>query len=319
MDRFDAMAMFLAAVDHGSLSAAARALKVPVPTLSRKVADLEAVLGTQLLTRTTRKLSLTDAGHAYAGAARRILEQVEEAERAAAGEFVAPRGTLVVTAPVLFGRLHVLPVVCAFLALFPEIDVKLMLGDGNADLVEDHIDMAVRIGPLPDSGLIATRIGAMRAIVCASPSAIAGHGVPQRPEDLADVPSIATNAPLWRPDWRFRDPKTGAFIEAPIRPRLTTSSEAAADAAERGTGFMRLLHYQAFEALRSGRLVSVLEAFEPEPAPVHLVHLPRGQMPLKMRRFIDFAAPRLKRRLAVIAGLVEGETPEAFDMPAEAR
>jgi DNA-binding transcriptional LysR family regulator len=315
MDRFDAMAMLVAAVDHGSLSAAARALKVPVPTLSRKVSDLEALLGTQLLTRTTRKLSLTDAGQAYVDAARRILEQVEEAERAAAGEFVAPRGTLVVTAPVLFGRLHVLPVVCAFLAMFPEIDVRLMLGDGNADLVEDHIDMAVRIGPLPDSGLIATRIGEMRAIVCASPSVIAGHGVPRRPEDLASRPSIATNAPLWRADWRFRDPQTGAAIDAKIRPRLTTSSEAAAEAAERGAGFVRLLHYQAFEALRAGRLVRVLEAFEPDPAPVHLVHVPRAQMPLKMRSFIDFAAPRLRRRLAVIAGTVAEGDAELADMP----
>jgi len=300
MDRFEAMSMFLAAVEKGSLSAAAREIRVPVPTLSRKVADLEALLGTQLLTRTTRKLSLTDTGLAYAAAARRILEQVNEAEREAAGEFTTPRGELVITAPMLFGRLHVLPIVTDFLALYPAINIRLTLGDRIADLVDDNIDMAVRIGRLPDSGMIATRVGSMRSVICASPKLLGEQGMPQIPDDLSQKPCIATDGPTVRSGWQFRLPKGHGTIEVPITPRLVTTMEAALDAALRGLGFVRLRYYQAFEALQAGKLVLVLKAYEPEPAPIHLVHVSRGQMPLKMRGFLDFAAPRLRKSLAAI-------------------
>jgi DNA-binding transcriptional LysR family regulator len=300
MDRFEAMSMFLAAVEKGSLSAAAREIRVPVPTLSRKVADLEALLGTQLLTRTTRKLTLTDAGLAYAAAARRILEQVNEAEREAAGEFTTPRGELVITAPMLFGRLHVLPIVADFLALYPAINIRLTLGDRIADLVDDNIDMAVRIGRLPDSGMIATRVGSMRSVICASPKLLGEQGMPQTPDDLSQKPCIATDGSTVRSGWQFHLPKGHGTIEVPITPRLVTTTEAALDAAIRSLGFVRLRYYQAFEALQAGKLVLVLEAYEPEPAPIHLVHVSRGQMPLKMRGFLDFAAPRLRKSLAAI-------------------
>jgi DNA-binding transcriptional LysR family regulator len=269
-----------------------------VPTLSRKVADLEALLGTRLLTRTTRKLSLTDAGLSYVAAARRIIEQVQEAEREAAGEFIAPRGDLILTAPETFGRRHVLPIVIDFLALFPQINVRLELANRNANLLDDHIDMAVRIGRLPDSSMIATRIGTMRAITCASPALIAGHGVPQHPSDLEALPCIALDGGSPASAWHFRDPRTGTPIQADLPARLVTASEARIEAAMAGAGFARLLHYQAYDALLDGRLVPVLAAFEPEPLPVHLVHVTRGQMPLKMRRFLDFAAPRLRQTLA---------------------
>ena len=173
MDRLEAMSMLVAVTEAGSLSAAARALQVPLATLSRKVSDLEARLGTRLLVRTTRKISLTDSGVTYVASARRILEQVDEAERTAAGEFTVPKGELVVTAPVMFGRLHVLPVVAEFLAAFPEINVRLTLADRNVNLVDDHVDMAVRIGKLPDSTMVATSIGVMRWVVCASPALLA--------------------------------------------------------------------------------------------------------------------------------------------------
>ncbi len=298
MDRFEAMSMFLTAVEKGSLSAAARDMRVPVPTLSRKVADLEALLGTQLLTRTTRKLTLTDAGAAYAAAARRILEQVTEAEREAAGEFTTPTGELVITAPMLFGRLHVLPIVTDFLALYPAINVRLVLGDRIVDLMDDNIDMAVRIGMLPDSGMIATRVGAMRSVICASPKLLAGQGMPQVPDDLSQKPCIATDGAAF--GWQFRHPEGHRTIEVPITPRLMTTTEAALDASIRGLGFVRLRYYQVYEALQAGKLALVLEAYEPEPAPIHLVHVSRGQMPLKMRRFLDFAAPRLRTSLAAI-------------------
>ncbi|SLN26871.1 LysR family transcriptional regulator [Oceanibacterium hippocampi] len=301
MDRLEAMSMLLEVVEKGSLSAAGRALRVPVPTLSRKISDLEARLGTRLLIRTTRKLSLTDAGVGYVAAARRILEQVDDAEREAAGEFTTPKGELVLTAPIQFGRLHVLPVVTDFLALFPEINVRLLLSDRNVHLVDDNVDMAVRIGELPDSGIIATRVGAVRTVICASPDLLAGHGDPRHPDDLAELPCLTAEVASLSTVWRFRSTEPPRRLEIPVAPRLSvTTTEAAAEAAIRGAGVTRLLHYQVAEAVRAGLLRIVLEDFEPAPAPIHLVHAARGQMPLKMRHFLDFAAPRLRRALAAI-------------------
>ena len=299
MDRFEAMSLLVAVTDTGSFSAASRSLKVPLATLSRKVSDLEALLGARLLTRTTRKLTLTEAGLAYVAAARRILEQVEEAEREVAGEFTTPKGELVITAPVLFGRLHVLPVVSEFLATFPEIDVRLLLADRNLHLVEDHVDMAVRIGTLPDSSLVATRIGVMRTVTCASPALIADHGLPVDPSDLAAMPCVAFETQSVSLGWRYRAADSAAVLEISVKPRLsTTTAEAAVDAAIRGVGIVRLLHYQVADAVERGTLAIVLEKFEQEPSPVHLVHVAHGQMPLKMRHFLDFAAPRLRQALS---------------------
>lgn len=298
MDRFEAMTALLAIVEQGSLSAAGRALRVPVTTVSRRISDLEELLGTRLLIRTTRRLTLTDAGAAYVEAARRIVAQVQEAEREAAGEFLEPRGELVLTAPILFGRLHVLPVVADFLAQFAEINVRLVLSDRNVHLVDDHIDMAVRIGKLPDSTLVATRVGSMRTVICASPELLAVHGEPQVPADLQRFPCVSVDTPMPIAAWLVREPDSGSLVQLPVTPRLTVSTaEAAADAAVRKVGAVRLLHYQVAAAARAGRLRIILESFEPEPAPIHLVHAARGQMPVKMRRFIDFAAPRLREAL----------------------
>lgn len=290
-DRLEAMSLLLKVIEQGSLSAAGRALGMPIPTLSRRITDLEAHLGARLLIRTTRKLTLTDAGHTYARAARRILDDVREAETQAAGEFAQPRGELVITAPILFGRLHVLPVATDFLAAFPLINVRLALSDRNAHLVDDQIDLAVRIGPLPDSSLIATAIGTMRRVTCASPPLLDGYGTPRTPADLHAMPTLATDAPFGRPD----DP-------ALTPPRLTASTaEAVAQAAERHLGVARLLHYQVADAVRRGTLRIVLADHEPAPLPVHLMHGTRGAMPLKMRAFMDFAVPRLRQALAALA------------------
>lgn len=299
MDRFEAMSLFVTVTEKGSFSAASRALQVPLATLSRKVADLEALLGARLLLRTTRKLSLTDAGIAYVAAARRILEQVEDAEREAGGEFTTPKGELVITAPILFGRLHVLPIVTDFLSKFPEIQVRLLLADRNLHLIDDNVDMAVRIGALADSSMIATHVGTMRTVTCASPALLAGHGIPKTPHDLARMPCVTFDSPMPSPGWRFRQPGSHASIEVAIQPRLSvTTAEAAAEAAVRGVGVTRLLHYQVADSLERGALKLILKSFEPTPAPVHLVHASHGQMPVKMRRFLDFAAPRLRRAFA---------------------
>ena len=185
MDRLDAMSVLLAAVDAGSLSAGARRLGMPLTTVSRKVSELEAHLRTQFFNRTSRQITLTEAGRAYVAACRRILEDVGEAERTAAGEYSAPKGELVVTAPIVFGRLHVLRVVIDFLRAYLDIAVRLSLTDRPLSLLEDHVDLAARIGALPDSSLVATRVGSIRRMVCASPRYFAERGKPKRPDELA--------------------------------------------------------------------------------------------------------------------------------------
>ena len=295
MDRLEAMSMLIEVVEKGSFSAAARTLRVPVTTVTRKISDLKSVLGAKLLVRTTRKLSLTDAGITYLSAARRIIDQVDEAEREVAGEFTAPKGELVITAPIQFGQLHVLPVASDFLALFPQINVRLLLLDRNVQLVEDHVDMAVRIGKLPDSTMIATAIGSMRMVICASPEFLAGRGIPQTTEELQRLPCVTFDGPMPSPGWQLRDPDSGAPIVVPITSRLSvTTVEGAVRAAIRNVGVTRLLYYQVADAIKAGKLQVIMEQFEPEPAPVSLVHAARGQMPLKMRRFLDFAVPRLR-------------------------
>jgi DNA-binding transcriptional LysR family regulator len=297
VDRLEAMAILLSVVEKGSFSAASRALSIPLATLSRKVSELESHLGTKLLVRTTRRVALTDAGAVFASSAKRVLEIVDETERIAAGEFHAPRGELVLTAPVLFGRLHLLPVVALFLAIYPEINVRLVLTDRNIDLIEEHVDMAARIGPLMDSSIVATSIGSMRTVVCASPRLMAERGVPKSPEDLADWPSVNFDFRSPSSAWPFRS-KEG-IRETPVKPRLSVSTaEAAVWAAAQNVGLTRVLHYQCADAVRDGSLKIILADFEVEPLPVHLIHAARGALPLKMRAFLDFAAARMRKALA---------------------
>jgi DNA-binding transcriptional LysR family regulator len=301
VDRLEAMTILLRVVDTGSFSAASRALGVPLATVSRKVGELEAHLGTRLLTRTTRKVTMTDAGAAYVVSARRILDELDETERVAAGEFHAPRGELVVTAPILFGRLHILPVIAEFLAAYPEINVRLVLADRNLHLLDDHVDMAVRIGDLPDSSMVATRIGSMRTVVCASPKLLAAHGIPRAPEALTGLPSVNFDFLSPASIWSFRRKDTKGSIDAPIRPRLSVSTaEAAVWAAVHGVGVTRVLHYQCADAARDGSLRLILTDFEVEPLPIHLIHARRGALPSKMRVFLDFAAGRLRERLTAL-------------------
>jgi DNA-binding transcriptional LysR family regulator len=290
------MSLFVAAVEAGSLSAAGRRFGIPLATVSRKVSDLERHLKTRLLNRSTRQLTLTDAGHAYLAACRRILEEVGEAERIAAGEYSAPTGELIVTAPIVFGRLHVLPVVIGFLAAYPDVAIRLMLVDRITQLTEEHIDLAVRIGKLPDSSLVATRIGSIRRVVCASPAYLAEHGTPETPKDLAAHSCITFEGLTAPAAWTFATGKTE--LSVPIRSRLrVNTAEAAIDAAIAGVGMTRVLSYQITAAVRSDTLRTVLEAFEPQPWPVSLVHAGQDLLPVKLRAFLDFAAPRLKKRL----------------------
>ncbi|TPK98617.1 MULTISPECIES: LysR family transcriptional regulator [unclassified Mesorhizobium] len=297
MDRLDAMSLFVATVEGGSLSAAARHAGVPLATVSRKLSELEKHLKTRLLNRSTRRLALTDAGQSYLDACRRILDEVSEAERSAAGEYSSPTGELVITAPVVFGRLHVLPVIVDFLAVYPQVDIRLTLSDRITQLVEEHIDLAVRIGELPDSAMVAIRVGSIRRIVCASPAYLAGHGTPAKPPELAGHDCITFEGLAGPAAWSFGTGKLETIV--PVRSRLqVNTAEAAIDAAIAGLGLTKVLSYQADAAVRAGALRLVLEPFEPPPWPVSLVHAGQGRLPVKLRAFLDFAAPRLRERLA---------------------
>jgi DNA-binding transcriptional LysR family regulator len=291
------MSILIAVVDAGSFSAAARQLKIPLATVSRKVAELESYLGTRLLKRSTRQLALTEAGLSYVATCRRILEEVGEAERAATGEYAAPKGELVITAPLVFGRLTLLPVVSEFLKAYPDIDVRMVLTDRAMHLLEEHVDVAVRIGDLPDSSAIATRIGTTRRVVCASPAYFSEHGIPMSPHDLSMHACITLEQIASRQLWTFKAGK--AAVEVPIRSRLAVSTaEAAIDAAVAGVGLTRVLSYQVAGAMRAGALQTALETFEPVAWPISVVYAGQGILPLKLRAFLDFARPRLKARLA---------------------
>lgn len=299
MDRFDAMSVLLAVVDEGNLSAGARRLRLPLTTVSRKVADLEQHLRTRILVRTSRTVTLTDAGRSYVAAARRILEQVEEAERATTGEYSAPRGELAITAPVVFGQRHLMPVVTEFLAAHPEIAIRVLLFDRNLNLVDDGIDLALRIGTLTDSALMVTRIGAIRRIVCAAPGYLARRGVPLTPDDLAGHDLVTFEGYPATSDWRFGSANVPPT--APTRPRLrVNAAEAAVQAALAGLGVTRVFSYQVADEIRSGALRVLLEEHEPEPFPVSFVHPERDLLPLKVRAFLNFAIPRVRERAAAL-------------------
>jgi len=297
MDRFEAMSVLLAVVDAGSLSAGARRLQAPLATVSRKVADLEKHLGARLVLRTRRGLTLTDEGRNYVAASRRILEELEAAERQASGDYGALRGGLHVTAPIIFGERHVLPIALEFLKEQPEIDMRLTLTDRQISLSDDHVDVALRIGHLTDSALIATRVGAVRRVVCASPDYLTRRGVPLDPEDLVRHDGISFQGFATAPEVRYR--RDGATFNVEPRPRLAVNTtEAAIQAAVSGIGIIRVLSYQIADQLRSGALQEVLVEFAPAPLPVNVVYGPADPLPTKVRCFLDWITPRLRDQLA---------------------
>ena len=296
MDRLDSMSTLLAAVETGSLSAASRRLGIPLATVSRKVSELETHLRTRLLVRTSRRLALTDAGRDYVAACRRILEDIGEAERAASGEYSAPRGALYITAPVVFGRLHVLPIVTAFLAAYPDINIRLMLADRMVNLLKEHADLAVRIGALADSALVATRVGSIRRVACASPAYLAANGIPRHPQDLSAHSCVTFETLMSPTSWSFTVGRDTLLVA--VRSRLVVSTaEAAIDAAVAGAGITRVLSYQVADAMQAGKLAVVLADYEPARSPVSLVTNGQGLLPQKLRAFLDFAAPLLRARL----------------------
>lgn len=300
MDRLEAMSVFAAIVDGGSLSAAGRRLNLPLATVSRKLADLEAHLKTRLLTRSTRKLVLTDAGRDYLDACRQILEQVDAAERAASGAYAKVKGQLVVAAPIVFGRLHLVPVAVAFLEAHPEVDIQLRQGDRNVNLIEEHVDVALRIGTLPDSNLVAIQVGGICRVVCASPGYLARFGTPHSLGELAAHRCITFDGLEAANAWTFAG-AGGQKRQARVSSRISVSTaDAAIDAAVLGLGLTRVLSYQVADALQDGRLVRVLVEEESPAVPASLIYPGQGRLPMKTRAFIDFAVERLRDRLSAL-------------------
>ncbi len=290
MDRLQELAVLVAVVDHGSLAAAARRLRHSPPAVTRALAALEDRVGVRLIERTTRRLSATEAGRAVAERARGILADYD---RAVTGLAEAPlRGLLRVTAPLQFGRRHVAPLVIAFLEAFAGMQVELVLNDRNIDLIEEGIDVAVRIGALADSSLQARRVGEVRRMLVASPAYVARRGTPRKPADLADHDTIFGSTQSEPSEWRFGPARRASVVR--LSPRLMVNEvEARLVAVRAGQGIARVLSYQVSEELEAGSLVRLLAAYEPPALPVHLVAASRGHRAPKVQAFLDFAAASL--------------------------
>jgi DNA-binding transcriptional LysR family regulator len=291
MDRIDAMQAFVAVADLQGFAPAARKLGLSPSGVTRLIAALEDRLGARLLQRTTRQVALTDVGARYLERVRRILADVEEAEGSAQAERTRPSGRLVVSAPIGFGRLHVSPVMSAYLTHYPEVSGELRLSDRMVNLVEDGVDLAVRIGHLADSSLVARHVGEMRRIVVASSGYLKRHGEPRTPRAIAAHQTIQFGATAAQPDWHFV--VDGREVRVACTPRLTTNSaDAAIQYAAQGGGLTRVLAYQAADAIRAGRLRIVLQEFEQPPLPIHIVYPTSRLLSAKVRAFIDLVTER---------------------------
>jgi DNA-binding transcriptional LysR family regulator len=298
MDRIDAMHAFVASVDRGSLASAARRLGHSAATITRAIAMLERRLGMRLLHRSTRALHLTQFGETYLGTCREVLAALDAAERGAAAEQEKPSGMLTITAPLVFGQLHLRPVLDAFLDANPAVRARLLLLDRIANIVEEGIDLAVRVAHLPDSTLAATHVGEVRRVLCASPAYIERRGMPRTPSALREHDCIMERDSAETELWRFVAAPRRPLLPISISPRLVVNSAAAAvDSAVAGHGITRVMSYQAAAAVAAGKLTVLLAQHEPPPFPVHLVLPSALSKTAKQRAFLSFAAPLLRRAL----------------------
>ena len=291
IDRLHTLEVFLAVAEERSFSAGARRLGLSAPAATRAVAALESRLGVRLLTRTTRHVRLTESGRRYAEDARRILAEVGEADEAAAGINATPTGLLTITAPVLFGRIFVAPILVEYLQQHTGTRINALFLDRVVNLVEEGVDVGIRIAELGDSSLQAIQVGRIRRVLCAAPAYLEAHGVPAAPRDLEQHTLIAASASGTGTDGRF-----GPGAESVRRPpRLAvTSNDGAIEAACRGLGIARVLSYQVAREVQAGQLRIVLEAFEPPCVPVHVVHREGRRGSARVRAFVDLAVQRLR-------------------------
>ena len=293
MDRFHEMTVFVAVADAGSFAAAGRRLRMSPPAVTRAVAFLEERLGVRLLKRSTRQVRTTDAGARYLEDARRILLETDEADEAAAGINATPRGHLAVTAPALFGKLYVMPVITAYQGKFRETTVSALFVDRVVNLLDEGLDVGIRIGQLPDSSLRAIRVGQVRRVVCASPAYLRKHGVPKTPADLAGHQIIAATAVSAGTEWTFARgrEKTGVRVEPRI---LVNTNDGAIAAAMDGFGLTRLISYQVAGELAAGTLKTVLAEHEEAPLPIHVIHREGRHGSAKVRSFVDLTVETLR-------------------------
>lgn len=298
MDRLEWMRIFVSVAEAGGFAAAARRLGISPPVVTRALAQLEAHLGASVLTRTTRKVRLTDAGARYLEDCRRVLAELDDIEAAVSGDYSELRGALGITASVMFGRLYVTPVLLDFLALHPEVSARAVLSDRVLDLIDEGLNLAVRIAKLADSSLTALRVGEVRRVVCASPAYLRKHGVPQTPEDLTDFDCVVFGQERSVPSWTFEG-KRGRVNVRPRAQLLGNASEIGIAAALSGRGLTRVLSYMVAREVRAGRLRLVLEDYEPEPLPIHILYREGRRAPARVRAFADYAAERLRADLAV--------------------
>ena len=296
MDQIHLMKVFVAVGELESFAAAARRLAISPAAVTRAVTALEEQLGVKLLLRTTRSVRLTEAGGRYLQDSRHILASIVEANEAAAGINAAPKGDLAVTAPILFGKKFVMPCIVRYLQQYPEVDVSAYFLDRVVNLVEEGMDVAVRIGQLPDSGLKALRVGRMRRLLCASPEYLERHGTPRHPSELQKHEVIAAGTLSPRTDWRFGAIDDPTLIR--MKPRLTvTSNDAAIAAASAGLGIARLLSYQVADEVAAGRLQVILAEYEEAPWPIHILHRESKYGSTKVRTFIDMLAEHLRSQV----------------------
>ncbi|ALI01442.1 HTH-type transcriptional activator AaeR [Pseudomonas sp. FW306-02-F02-AA] len=300
MDRLQEMQVFVAVAQEQGFSAAARRLGLSAASVTRAVAALEVRIGTQLLTRTTRSLHLSEAGQRYLDDCRRILADIQEAEASAAGSHAQPRGQLTITAPVLFGELFVTPVMVGYLEQFPDISINALLVDRVVSMVEEGIDVAVRIGELPDSNQHAILVGEVRRVICGSPDYLKRHGRPMHPNDLGRARIVATSSIGQQRNWPFSE--AGEVLSIRPEPRLVvTANQAAITAAALGLGLTRVLSYQVASKVASGELEIVLQDFELPPLPIHVVYQGGRKAPVRVRSFVDYAVKALREHPALRA------------------
>ncbi|VVO97161.1 LysR family transcriptional regulator [Pseudomonas fluorescens] len=293
MDRFQEMQVFAAVAQDQGFSAAARRLGLSAASVTRAVAALEQRIGTQLLIRTTRSVHLSEAGQRYLEDCRRILAEVQEAEDSAAGSHAEPRGQLTVTAPVLFGELFVTPVMAGYLTQYPDVSINALLVDRVVSMVEEGVDVAVRIGELPDSNQHAIRVGEVRRVVCGSPQYLTEHGRPQHPQALNGLSVVATAATGQMRNWPFLEGGQPLIVRP--EPRLVvTANQAAISAACLGLGLTRVLSYQVANKVAAGELEIVLADFELPPLPIHVVYQGGRKAPMRVRSFVDFTVNALR-------------------------
>lgn len=293
VDRWQAMRVFVKVAELGSFAKAGRQLHLSPPAVTRVISALEEAIGARLLTRTTRSVKTTEAGGRYLEDCRRILADIADAEASAAGFHADPSGTLTITAPVMFGQMHVLPILLEYLDMYPLVTVQSVFVDRIVHMIDEGIDVAIRIGNLPASDLRAIRVGSVRQVVCGAPAYFEQHGIPQVPADLVHHRIIAPTAAWTSPEWQFGGKSR---TRVAVCPRLLcNTNDAVIAAVEQGWGLSRVLAYQIAPALRDGRLRTVLSEYEEAAWPIHVMHAEGRRVSAKVRAFVDLAVERLRR------------------------